>query len=378
MPPFLSIEPVRTRADLRTFIALPRRLYAGMPGFQPPLDRERREMLDPERAAFFHHGDAQYWLAKRDGRAVGRISAQIDRLADQPGAGGMFGCLDAVEDTEVVTGLLRAAEGWLGAHGRHAVQGPFLLSINGETGLLLEGQQEPAMTLMPWHPTYLDRLVQAAGYGRIRTVLSFTLDFASLDVAAKLRGFTLRRIPDDLAIRSLRMGALEADAEIARRLFNDAWQDNWGFLPLTEADMKALTKGFRPFLFPDCAVIAEIEGEPAAFALAVPNLYEFTAGLGGSPSPFGWLRLLWRILRPRYHGVRIILFGLAMRYRSSPQGLAVISMVLAELIRRGEALGLASIEAGWVLDDNWQMLRMLRSVGFRQSRVYGIYRRALT
>jgi hypothetical protein len=365
---------------MRAFIAVPRRLYAGMPGFVAPLDQERREMLDPRKAAFFAHGEAQYWLARRAGKAVGRISAQIDRLAPATPAGppGMFGCLDAVDDQGVVTALLRAAETWLRARGCVTAQGPYLLSINGETGLLLDGHTEPAMTLMPWHPAYLDPLLRAAGYARVKTVLSFTLDFTGLDVEAKLRSFGLEQLPQDLTIRGLRLKELDAEAEIARRLYNDAWRNNWGFVPLSEADMKALTQGFKHFLYPECAVIAETEGAPAGFALVVPNITEITADLGGAPSPLGWLKLLLRMLRPRYRSARIILFGLATQYRTSLRGLAIIMTIIAEMIRRGAALGLASIEAGWVLDDNTQVLRMLRSVGFRQSRVYGIYETALT
>lgn len=378
-----TIVPVRSGSDLRQFITLPRRLYVDMQGYVAPLDRERREMLDPRRAAFYRHGEAQYWLAMRDGRAVGRISAQIDALtpdADVPVGGklGMFGCLDAVDDAGVVAALLHTAEQWLRSRGCTSVRGPFLLSINGETGLLLEGHQEPAMTLMPWHPPYLDALVRAAGYAQVKTVLSFVLDFANVDIAARLSMFGLRSMPDGLTIRGLRMEALDAEAEVARVLFNDAWRGNWGFVPLAETDMQALTKGFKPLLFSDCAVIAEVDGAPAAVALVVPNIFDLTTGLGAAPSPLGWLRLGVRLWRARYRSARIILFGMATRYRSSVHGLAVIAAVIAELLRRGAALNLAAIEAGWVLDDNMQILRMLRSVGFRQTRVYGIYEADLT
>lgn len=376
----ITILPVQSGSDLRTFIALPRRLYNGMAGFHAPLDRERRELLDPAKAAFYQHGQAQYWLARRDGQWVGRVSAQIDALATTTASGppGMFGCLDAIDDQGVVTALLRTAEQWLRAKGCSSARGPFLLSINGETGLLLEGHAEPAMTLMPWHPAYLDGLVRAAGYMRVKTVLSFTLDFTDPDVAARLENFGLRQPPDGMTIRGLRMEALDAEGEIARNLFNDAWRGNWGFVPLVEADMRALIKGFKPLLFKDCAVVAEMAGEPAAVAMVVPNIFDLTAGIGAAPTPFGWLRLVARLWRARYRTARIILFGMATRYRSSVQGLAMLTLVIAELIRRGRALRLSSIEAGWVLDDNTQILRMLRSVGFRRTRVYGVYETALT
>lgn len=376
----IRLVPVQSRADLQAFVALPRRIYAGMSGFTAPLDRERRELLDPRHAAFFQHGRAQYWLAERDGRRVGRISAQIDSLSTTVDGHklGMFGCLDAIDDREVVIELLRTAEGWLRDQGCGRVRGPFLLSINGETGLLLRGHGEPAMTLMPWHPPYLDGLLRGAGYALVKTVLSFTLDFEDSAGRARRDKFGLRHPPDGTTIRGLRMDALAAEGEIARTLFNDAWRGNWGFVPLVEADVQALIKGFKPLLFKDCAVIAEVAGEPAAIALVVPNLFDLAAGIGATPSPLGWMRLAARVWRARHRTARIILFGMANRYRASLQGLAMLTLLIAELIRRGMAWRLKSIEAGWVLDDNMQILRMLHSVGFRETRAYGVYERALT
>ena len=152
-----SIERVRTQAQLGRFVTLPRLLYDGMLGYVAPLDHERYQLLDPRKSPFFTHGHAVYWIASRDGRRVGRISAQIDLAAEAPDAGaiGMFGCLDAIDDREVVAALFGTAEDWLRRHGRRIARGPFLLSINGETGLLIEGQTRPPMTLMPWHPPYL-------------------------------------------------------------------------------------------------------------------------------------------------------------------------------------------------------------------------------
>ena len=155
----VTVERVRTRAELTEFIALPRRLYDGMSGFVAPLDHERRQMLDPKKSAFFTHGVASYWIARRGGTAVGRVSAQIDFAADEPDAReiGLFGCLDVVDDGEVVAALLRTAEAWLRERKRRIVRGPFLLSINGEPGLLVEGQGESPVTLLGWHPAYLGR-----------------------------------------------------------------------------------------------------------------------------------------------------------------------------------------------------------------------------
>jgi len=178
-------------------------------------------------------------------------------------------------------------------------------------------------------------------------------------------------------VRDLRLNALAEEAEIARELFNDAWADNWGFVPLQPSDMQAMVKGFKPMLFKECAAVAELDGKPVCLALAVPNISELNAGLGGRPSPLGWLKIAWRVLRPRYRGARMILFGLKREHRASLTGLAAIMKTVGAMIVGGRRLGLTDIEAGWVLDNNHQVLRMLRSVGFRRSRVYGIYSKAI-
>jgi hypothetical protein len=374
----VTVEPVRSRRDFNRFISLPNTLYAGMPGFVPALEHERREMLAPRKAAFFAHGEAQYWLAFRDGRAVGRISAQIDRLtADAPGGPpGLFGCLDAADDAEAVAALLETAAAWLRGKGCVSMTGPYLLSINGESGLLLEGQDQPPMVMMPWHPAYLAELLRRAGYDLVKTLESFVIDPRAVDdrwlsLAESVSAGRAR-------VRGLRKHALAQEAEVARMLFNDAWQHNWGFVPLVEADTRALVRGFGPFLFEDCAVVAEVDGRPVGLALGVPNISEITAGLGGRPSPLGWLRLLWRIWRRRYRSGRILLFGMATEYRMQKGGTWIVPLIIAEMIRRGRRLGLQTIEAGWVLDDNMPVLRILRAVGFRRVRVYGVFAKTLT
>lgn len=371
----LTIRPATTRGEIRAFIALPRQLYAGMAGYVAPLDKERAELLDPRKAAFFHHGQAAYWMAYRDGRAVGRVSAQIDDAGDR--AAGLFGCLDAADDAEAVAALLATAEGWLRQHGCADITGPYNLSINGESGLLLEGHAEPAMVLMPWHPPYLPALVAASGYGEVRRLESFDLHLPSFEGDAKFSAFSTGEAGSAITIRDLRLNALAEEAEIARELFNDAWADNWGFVPLVPADMQALVKGFKPVLFRECAAVAMLDGTPIALALVVPNIAELNADLGGKPSLLGWLKIADRVLRPRYKAARMILFGLRREHRASLTGLAAIVKIVGAMIAAGRKLGLTNIEAGWVLDNNHQVLRMLRSVGFRRCRVYGIYRKTL-
>ncbi|WP_315768898.1 MULTISPECIES: hypothetical protein [unclassified Bradyrhizobium] len=374
----LTVEQVHTRAQLHDFIVLPRVIYNGMPGFVAPLDYERRQMLDPRHNSFFTHGQAAYWIAMRNGRPQGRISAQIDHAAVGPEAAdiGLFGCLDAIDDGDVVNALFVAAEAWLRQQRRKVARGPFLLSINGESGLLLEGQQEPPMTLFPWHPDYLDGRVRDAGYALVRSLLCFQYNRMDVGTESRFERFSSMRRHAGITTRDIHLDALEADMELARQIFNDGWQDNWGFTPTTQSDVHALTAQFKPMLFSDAGFFIEVDGEPAAFMLAIPNLFDVAAGLGPAPSLVGWLKLLIRIRRAKYRSFRIVLLGMASKYRSSALRAAIAAVMVEELWKRGSTLGIDRAIAGWVLDDN-PLAQSLTRIGLRQSHTYGVYEKSI-
>jgi hypothetical protein len=368
---------------LTRFITLPRRLYAGMPGYVAPLDHERYQLLDPRKSPFFTHGYASYWIASRDGRDVGRISAQIDRAAEGADAAdiGLFGCLDAIDDGEVVDELLRTAEDWLRRERRRIARGPFLLSINGESGLLLEGHTLPAITLMPWHPTYLAARLQAAGYAPAMRLHGFDLDFDEATADPRVHELAGLRERLGITVRNLRMDALADDMEAARRIFNDGWQNNWGFTPFTETDLRALVTEFRPVLYPDTAFFVDVAGEPAAFALAIPNLFELTADLGPRPGLIGWAKLLFRIgsrlRRPRYRCLRITFLGMAAKHQRSFVGGAILAIAFDEVRRRSVKLGTREAHGGWVLDSNRPLLKAIERIAGPPTRTYGIYEKHL-
>ena len=271
----VTIERVRNRIQLAEFIGLPQRLYLGMRGYVPPLDIERRELLDPKKSPFFSHGSAAYWIARREGRAVGRVSAQIDQLAgpSAPPDLGLFGCLDAIDDREVVADLLRTAEDWLRQHNRRHIRGPFLLSINGETGVLIEGQLEPPVTLLPWHPTYLNQYLREAGYVCAMRMFSYVLDLKNFP-AERLHELEIARQGNKFSIRSMNLDNFEPEMEIGRKLFNDGWQNNWGFTPGSVTDTRGLARAFKPFLLRDGGFFINVGDEPAGFALSIPNIFE--------------------------------------------------------------------------------------------------------
>ncbi len=377
-PVALTIDRVRTRAQLTRFIRLPRQLYQGMPGYTPPLDYERRQMLDPRRSAFFTHGEATYWIASRDGRPAGRISAQIDFAADGPDAGrtGLFGCLDAADDSECVAALLRTAESWLHERGRRTVRGPFVLSINSESGLLVDGQLQPPVTLLPWHPPYLDRHVRAAGYDAAQLLYTFACKREDFAFDRRLEQLAQIRSRAAITVHDLHPG-IPGEIEIARRIFNDGWQRNWGFTPATPTDVRALAHQFKPFLFPDTAFFIAIGGEPVAFMIGIPNVFEITGDLGPAPSIVGWAKLLFRIYRQRYRCFRIILLGMLSRYQSSALGAAIATVMFDEVRQRLHARHADECVLGWVVDSNHLPLKAVGDLGFRQTQTYSVYERCL-
>jgi len=365
----LTIEPVQSRASLREFIRLPRLLYDGMPGYTAPLDVVRRELVDPKKASFFKHGRAAYWIARRNGKAVGRISAQIDDIEgpETPADLGQFGCLDAIDDRDVVAALFRTAEGWLQERGRRVFRGPFILSINGVSGLLIDGQRQAPMVLLPWHPPYLEAHVLAAGYRRAAKLLSFALDLQKLDTE-KLQQLAART-RRDFSIRSMRLGDFGNEMEIARAIYNDGWRKNWGFVRGTADDAAGLARSFKPFLMPEAAFFISENNQPIAFSLSIPNIFDISADLGGSPGIFGLLKLLWRIRRRRYRSFRLVFIG----GKTSHHGTGIGKAALLETIQRLKRYGAEELICAWVLESNAALIHALRNFGFSAVATFGLY-----
>mgnify|MGYP001167418958 CR=1 FL=1 len=370
----LEILPVLDRRLLAQFIDLPPALYQGLAGFVAPLRMERAMMLDPRKAPFFRRGTVRYWLARRDGVTVGRISAQIaaDRPVGVPEATGMFGCLDAIDDRAVIAGLIAKAEGWLARQGcRHAF-GPFMLNMNGEPGLLIDGFEQPPMTQTPWHPPYLRGHLEALGYAKWKDLNSWRLDLRGVEAATLRQSLRLPRRRGEVTARPITRRSLRADLPILRDLYNDGWRDNWGHVPLSLNDLQGL-RLLAPFLPRETGRVIEIDGAPVAILLGIPDIFELSRGLGPRPSPLGWLRLAWRSLRFRPRSGRIIVMGIAANLRYSAAGAAILLTLLDEMIDQQQALGLEAIEGGWVLEDNVALTRLLVRYNFAATRTFRIF-----
>jgi len=369
----VSIVPVRSAAELKRFIRLPSRLYAGDPNFVPPLEMERRDALSPGRNPYFEHAEAQFFLAVRDGRDVGRISAQIDRLVKDSSVG-HFGLLAAEDDPQIFSKLLSTAESWLRDRGKTRVMGPFNLSINEETGLLVDGFDTPPMIFMAHDPRYAALRLEQSGYAKAKDLIAYLYN-VDHDVPPAARRLLNRHIPAGLKVRNIDMKNFMAEFDTVIEIFNDAWSDNWGFIPFTPAELKHMAKGLKPLLRPEITAMVELHGKPIAFSIALPNLNEAIRDFRGRLLPFNWLKLLLRLKRST-RTARVVLLGIR---RNLDLGLlaGLIPYLLIDKMRQGGPPPMREIELSWILEDNLPMRRVIESMAAVPYKTYRVYEKAL-
>jgi hypothetical protein len=374
----IEIIPVKGKALLKRFIRLAERLHKDDPAYIAPLHMEREEALT-EKNPFFGHAEVQFWLARRDGRDVGRISAQIDTLAQsiRADAPGQFGMLAAEDDPEIFKALLDTAAAWLRARGMKAIQGPFNLNINEETGLLVDGFTTPPMLLMPHDRPYIAGHLEAYGLAKVKDVYAYLYDITG-ELPASVRRLLTRELPPDLKVRRMELKNIAKEIRNVTDIFNDAWSQNWGFVPLTEQETDYMAKSMKSLLDPRLTALVERNGEPIAFLIGLPNLNEAISGLNGKILPFGWATLLWRLKVKGVKTARVPLMGVRRAAAARDMLGALLPFLMIDLVRK-EALkiGLTHIELSWILEDNLPMRRMNESLGAAPYKTYRIYEKPL-
>jgi hypothetical protein len=369
----VDVISVRTAAELDRFIHLPARLYAGDPNFVAPLHIERKEALSPKKNPYFEHAEAQLFLAQRQGRDVGRISAQVDRLAD--GAEGHFGLVAAEDDAEVFRALFAAAEDWLRGRGRSRALGPFNLSINEESGLLVAGFDSPPMMLMAHDPPYAAQHLEACGYIKAKDTIAYLYDITR-DLPRAARRLIDKRESSRLSVRNLDMDRYLEEFDLVTAIFNEAWAANWGFIPFTAAEIRHMAKSLKPLLAPSGVAIAEIGGKAVGFGVLLPNLNEAIADFKGRLLPFNWLTLLLRLKRGT-RTARVPLMGIRPEYHGGVLGGLIAFHIIDRLRSGARSRGVERVELSWILEDNWPMRRVIESLGAVPYKTYRIYRKAL-
>lgn len=374
-----EIVPVTSRHDLDSFIAVPHAVFADDPAWIAPLHLERRQHLSVRKNPYFRHAEAQFFLARRAGETVGRISAQIDRLhiARYDDATGHFGFLDAVDDGEVFAQLLGSAESWLKERGMRRIEGPFSLSINDESGLLVEGFDKPPFILMGHARPYYARHVEAAGYRRTKDLIAYEYDLRTPLPHSIAAMVAKTKDSGELVIRPLSKRNLARDLEIIIGIFNDAWSANWNFVPMTGEEIENLGDLLKMLISGEHVAIASLNGDPAAMAVTLPDINGMIRDLGGRLLPFGWARLLWRLKFRTHAGARLPLMGVKTRYRGSIAG-AVLAFALIDTVREFHlSRGTVRSELSWVLEDNIPLRRIVETIGSVPYKTYRVYDKPL-
>ena len=375
----LGVRLVTTPADRAAFVDFAWDVYRGDPAWVPPLKSEVLGLIDPKINPWFGHARAALWLAERDGRIVGRISAQVDQLVlEHMGAGlGQWGMFEAL-DGDAAALLIATAEDWLRSHGMTRSMGPISLSIWDEPGLLIKGFDQPPTAMMGHHRPAYAGWIEVAGYAKAKDLLTYEFDIRSEPSPLMQRLIDATARNPRIRIRSVDKAKFDSEARIILNLLNDAWSNNWGFVPLTEAEIAYAGKKLKPIIYEDLVLIAELDGEPVAFMLTIPDINELTADLDGKLFPFGWARLLWRLRKPRVSRVRVPLMGVAKKLH----GTRLASQLAFTLIERIRVPAVANYgvthgEFGWVLEDNQGMLSIAELPGATVNKIYRIYERAL-
>jgi GNAT superfamily N-acetyltransferase len=375
----IIIRPVTSKADRRAFVDLVWEVYAADQYWVPPLRDEVHGLIDPKRNPWFGHAVAQFWLAERDGKVIGRISAQVDALVQEHmGQGtGQWGMLESL-DGEAAAALIQTAEQWLRDQGMTRALGPISISIWDEPGLLIQGFEESPLVMMGHHRPEYRAWIEAAGYEKAKDLHTFELDIRIDMIPVIDRLIKSGEANPRIRIRDVNKSKFNEEAAIILDILNDAWSDNWGFVPLTDAEIAYAGKKLKPIIVEDLVKIAEVDGEPVAFMITIPDMNEMIRDLDGKLFPFGWAKLLWRLHKVAAHRVRVPLMGV----RKSLQGgrmASQLAFMLIEFTRRVcvDKYGVNIGEFGWVLEDNQGMMSIAQLPGAGINHTYRIYERQL-
>lgn len=372
------IRPVSGKADLKTFIRVPFPLYKDDPNWVPPLMVERLESLGPKNP-YFKHAEAQYWIAERAGKPVGRISAQTDTLVHRtidPRLG-QFGLFECENDPAAAKALFAAAEHWLKARGMTRAQGPFNLSVNEECGLLVDGFDTPPMVMMGHALPYYQKLYREAGYSKAKDMYAYGLGITEGFSRRVMRFVEMAQRNKAIEIRDIDMKHYGRDLDHFFSIFNDAWSGNWGFVPFTEAEARHAAKTMKPLVRPHLVRICFYKGEPAAFMVTLPDLNHWIRDFGGKLFPFNVFRLLWRMKMQPWERLRVPLMGVRKPLQGTIAGggmvFLLIETIRAEAVKRGGKFG----ELSWILEDNTAMNKILVEIGCTIYKTYRIFEKKL-
>lgn len=369
----LDVRPVASKRDLTTFIKLPWRLYRNEPNWVPPLVFERRQFLDRSKNPWFEHGEAEYFLAWRDGRAVGRITAQVDRIFNefQGNDWGLFGFFECENDPEAAAALLAAAEAWLRARGRDRMVGPADFTMNDECGVLVDGFERPPIILTNWTQRYYPALLEGAQMSKAMDTLMWELNVSERDKVHDAIWKVADRVESKhgIVVRPMRKKRIDEEIDRFLEVYNAAWEKNWGFSPLTEKEVRHYAKSLKPLLDEHWAFIAEKDGETIGAALTLPDYNQVFKHMNGRVFPFGWAKFLW--YKRKIDRVRVFALGVKREYQHT----GVAARFYQLHFDSAEITPQTGGEMGWILETNSSMNRAMEGMGGKVVRRYRLYER---
>jgi hypothetical protein len=373
----VEIRQTSPGGKLEPFLNVVDYVYRDDPNFVRPLDFDLRQRLSPKNP-FFEHAEAALFTAHRNGFCVGRCSVQIDRshLERYRDDTGFFGFFDTVDDPDVARGLLDAAGNWLSDRGMKHARGPLSFNMNEEIGCLVDGFDTPPMVMMPHHRSYQGGLIEGAGYAKIKDLYAWRYEVGDVPKRAVKAHDDVAAMPE-IRTRHVDKEHIDRDVRLVMDIFNDAWSDNWGFVPMSESELAKMAQDFKLILEPKLTFISEIDGEPAAFAVAIPNLNEAIRDLGGSLFPMGVAKLLWRLKVSRPKTARLALLGIRKKFRGVKKYAGVSTYLYTKLNRAGHELGIRWGELSWTLEDNAPVNVGIKFMGGKIYKTYRVYQRDL-
>jgi len=368
----LRVDPVSSSSDLKEFVELAYRIYAGDPNWPPPLRSDVRWMLDPAKNPFWHHAKRELFLARRDGKVAGRIAAIVDDEHNRVHGEktGFFGFFECENDLEVAAALLHEAEAWVrGAlPGASRLRGPVNPSLNDECGAFVPQESDPGLPflMMTYNPAYYLDLFAKAGFTKEKDLVAILAPVSDVSFKrlARLAEGVRRREPK-LVVRPIRMNKFDEDLAIVKVIYNGAWEKNWGFVPMTSEEIDAMARKLKPVIYPPYILFAEVDGKPAAFHLALPDFNQVLVKMGGSLFPFGWLKFLTE--RKKIDRARTMALGVLPEYRKR----GIDAVLYYEAMKEGLRIGHKWAEFSWMLEDNLDILKPLEVFG---GRIYRRYR----
>ncbi|MBK9264783.1 MAG: hypothetical protein IPM54_33985 [Polyangiaceae bacterium] len=366
------------KKHLRDFLDIVRDIYAGDPAYIRPLDMDVEDRLNPKKNPFFEHGEATAFVAYRNGKCVGRISAQIDRahLERHKDDAGFFGFFDTIDDAEVAKALLDKAASWAVGRGMKKLRGPLSLNINEEAGCLVEGFEHPPVIMMPHHRPYQGGLIEQAGLSKVKDLFAWTYAVGTVPLRAQKAHDDIVAMPE-VTVRPVDPRRMLDEVRVIMDIFNDAWSDNWGFVPLSQSELAKMASDMKLILVPELTFVVSIEGKPAAVALGLPNINEMIGDFDGKLSLVTIPKLLWRLKMRGAKSGRLIILGVRKEYRNVRRFAGLSAYLYVAMNHAAQKLGMTHGELGWTLEDNAAINAGIRLMGGRVYKKYRVYERSL-